>query len=39
MGRLGHNSVGASLRYQHAVSDRDVEIANQLSELADVSKS
>ncbi len=34
MNHLGHFSVGASLRYQHVVSGRDVEIANQLSALA-----
>ena len=34
MGRLGHSSVGASLRYQYMVSGRDVEIADALSVLA-----
>jgi len=34
MGRLGHSTVTASLRYQHQVSGRDVEIAAALSELA-----
>jgi hypothetical protein len=31
---LGHSTVAASLRYQHMVSGRDVEIAYQLSTLA-----
>jgi integrase len=34
MNHLGHSTVAASLRYQHRVSGRDVEIANQLSALA-----
>jgi integrase len=34
MNHLGHSTVTASLRYQHLVSGRDVEIANQLSVLA-----
>ena len=34
MGRLGHSTVGASLKYQHMVSGRGVEIAEALSELA-----
>ena len=34
MSRLGHSSVGASLRYQGVVSGRDVEIADALSALA-----
>jgi integrase len=34
MDRLGHSTVGASLRYQHAVSGRDAEIAEALSRLA-----
>jgi len=38
MGRLGHSSVGASMRYQHLVSGRDVEIADALSQLARISK-
>lgn len=37
MNHLGHSTVTASLRYQHVVSGRDVEIANQLSALALVS--
>lgn len=32
--RLGHSSVGAALRYQHAAAGRDVEIAAALSALA-----
>jgi integrase len=32
---LGHSTVGASLRYQHSVSGRDVEIAEALSKLAE----
>lgn len=38
MGRLGHSSVGASLRYQHLVNGRDVEIAEALSVLAELPK-
>ena len=34
MNHLGHSTVAASLRYQHLVSGRDVEIAHQLSALA-----
>ena len=34
MNHLGHSTPAASLRYQHVVSGRDVEIANQLSALA-----
>jgi integrase len=34
MGRLGHSTVTASLRYQHMVSGRDAEVAAALSELA-----
>jgi integrase len=33
MGRLGHSTPGAALRYQHAVSDRDRAIAAALSDL------
>ena len=33
MGRLGHSTPGAALRYQHAASDRDMEIARRLSAL------
>lgn len=33
MGRLGHSTPGAAMRYQHAVADRDAEIAKRLSEL------
>jgi integrase len=32
--RLGHSSVGAALRYQHAAQGRDVAIAEALSRLA-----
>lgn len=38
MNHLGHSSPGASLRYQHMVSGRDVEIAEALSQLAQMSK-
>ena len=31
MTRLGHSTVGAALRYQHAASGRDKEIARRLS--------
>lgn len=34
MERLGHSTVGAALRYQHAAADRDREIAAGLSKLA-----
>jgi integrase len=34
MGRLGHSTPGAALRYQHAAQARDVEIARALSRLA-----
>lgn len=33
MGRLGHSTPGAALRYQHAAQARDVEIAKRLSAL------
>lgn len=33
MGRLGHSTPGAALRYQHAAKDRDMEIAKALSAL------
>jgi len=35
MGRLGHSTPGAALRYQHAALDRDREIAKALSAMAD----
>ena len=35
MARLGHSTVGASLRYQHAAKGRDREIAEALSRLAE----
>jgi len=35
MGRLGHSTPGAAMRYQHAAADRDAEIARRLSELAE----
>ena len=31
MNRLGHSTVGAAMRYQHAAQDRDAEIARKLS--------
>jgi integrase len=34
MGRLGHTTPGAAMRYQHAAADRDAEIARRLSILA-----
>ena len=34
MGRLGHTTPGAAMRYQHAAADRDGEIARRLSEMA-----
>jgi hypothetical protein len=39
MGRLGHTTPGAAMRYQHAAADRDAEIAKRLSVLAGVSES
>lgn len=33
MGRLGHSTPGAALRYQHAASERDQEIARRLSDM------
>ena len=35
MRRLGHSTVGASMTYQAAVDQRDVEIAERLSRLAE----
>jgi integrase len=35
MGRLGHSTPGAALRYQHAAKDRDREIAAALSRLVE----
>jgi integrase len=35
MGRLGHATPGAALRYQHAAEGRDMEIARRLSALVD----
>jgi integrase len=34
MGRLGHTTPGAAMRYQHVAADRDAEIARRLSDLA-----
>jgi hypothetical protein len=34
MGRLGHSTPGAALRYQHSAKGRDAEIAAALSKLA-----
>ena len=34
MARLGHSTVGAAMRYQHAAKDRDKAIAEALSQLA-----
>ncbi len=36
MGRLGHSTPGAALRYQHAAQGRDAEIARKLSDLVEV---
>jgi integrase len=36
MGRLGHSTPGAALRYQHAAQGRDAEIARRLSALVDL---
>ncbi|MCM0622839.1 tyrosine-type recombinase/integrase [Nocardioides bruguierae] len=35
MGRLGHSTPGAAMRYQHAAAERDAEIARRLSALVD----
>lgn len=35
MNRLGHSTVGAAMRYQHAAQDRDAEIAALLSKMAE----
>ena len=35
MGRLGHTTPGAALRYQHAAQGRDAEIARRLSALVE----
>ncbi|MCG7597844.1 tyrosine-type recombinase/integrase [Mycobacterium sp. PSTR-4-N] len=34
MGRLGHSTVSAALRYQHVAADRDAQIAAALSRMA-----
>jgi integrase len=34
MGRLGHSTAGAALRYQHVAEDRDAVLAEALSKLA-----
>jgi integrase len=36
MARLGHSTVSAAMRYQHAAADRDKAIAEALSKLAEV---
>ena len=38
MGRLGHSTPGAAMRYQHAAKGRDAEIARLLSGLAEASR-
>jgi integrase len=35
MGRLGHSTPGAALRYQHAAQGRDMEIAKRLSAMVE----
>jgi len=35
MGRLGHSTPGAALRYQHAAEGRDMAIAKALSALVE----
>lgn len=37
MGRLGHSTPGAALRYQHVAEGRDAVIAQRLSDLAQAS--
>jgi hypothetical protein len=34
MGRLGHSTVGAALKYQHVAAGRDTQIAAALSKIA-----
>ena len=34
MGRLGHSTIAAAMRYQHVAADRDQQIAAALSEIA-----
>ena len=36
MGRLGHSTPGAALRYQHISQGRDAEIARKLSAMVEV---
>nr|WP_206070212.1 tyrosine-type recombinase/integrase [Knoellia sp. DB2414S] len=38
MGRLGHSTPQAALRYQHAAQERDAQIAALLSKMAEASK-
>lgn len=38
MGRLGHSTPGAALRYQHAAAERDVEIARRLSAMVEATE-
>lgn len=38
MGRLGHSSPAAAMRYQHAAGDRDAQIAAALSKIAEGQK-
>ena len=35
MGRLGHSTPAAALRYQHAAAERDQEIARRLSAMVE----
>lgn len=35
MGRLGHSTPGAAMRYQHQAAERDAEIAKRLSAMAE----
>lgn len=35
VGRPGHSTPGAALRYQHAAADRDTEIARRLSAMVE----
>lgn len=39
MGRLGHSTPGAALKYQHAAQGRDMEIAKRLSALVELQSS
>lgn len=35
MGRIGHTTPGAAMRYQHAAADRDAEITRRVPQLVE----